>query len=1267
MVNSRRHLETEEELKYQTDLLDKVSDAVISTDIHFNIKTWNQAAKLLYGWSEQEVKGKSVMELIKTDYLGHNNEEVLEKFNDSGFWEGKVIQYSKDSKKLYIHSSVTLLKDISGNPVGAVAVNRDITARKKSEEALKEIEERYHALFKNNHAVMLLIEPDSGNIVDANPAACSFYGYDENELKRMKITDLNILTNEQVHKEMQKARAEQRNHFIFKHRLANGKIRDVDVYSGSVNVNGKKLLYSIIHDITKQKKVEESLKKSESTLKRAQKMAKLGSWNWDIKNDIINFSDEYLEIVGISHNLKYNYDVFKQIVHPDDLNHANKAFIDALYSNKEYNIDYRVIRPDGDERIIHSEGEVTFDENNKPIRMFGVIQDITERKMIEQRISEALDFNQRIISASPIGIAVYDKSGQCIMANKAAAKIIGSTYKEFMNQNYNFLQSWKISGLYDAARNVMENGGEIRDDSHLITTFGKEVWFEYYFSRFLLNGKDHLLFIFNDIQERKQLEKELRQARDHLEEQVEERTLELEEAYESLKENEIRYSSIIENSEDAILLTAPDGRILTANSAAEEMFGYTAEEICNLGRSGILDIEDPRLPRMLEERASTGKTKGELTFIRSDGSKFPGDVSTSIFKDRNGNDRTSMIIRDVTERKEAEEKLRSNEKMLSEAQRIANLGNWDWNIVTNELCWSDEIYRIFGRHPQEFNATYDAFLNYVHPDDQNYVDNAVKKALEGKPYSINHKIVLRDGNERIVHENGEVTFDNEGTPIKMVGTVQDITEQVLAEQQTRKLASIVESSDDAIISKDLEGNITSWNKGAEKIYGYNSSEVIGKHISILMSPDEWKNVYILMEKVQRGITVSHYEGKRIRKDGSEFSASVTLSPIRDSNGKITGISVIARDISERKQAEEDLKRSETILEEATKLSKVGAYEWNIKKDEFIFSREWQRIHGIKENNLPSSKLLEIAYPEDVEKVNNALNTALEGKIPYNIEHRIINQLNGEIRYIHAIGTVLKDEEDNPVKMYGVADDITETKLAEIEREALIEDLTRSNDELRQFAFITSHDLQEPLRTLGSYAGLLKRRYEGQLDKDADEYIEYMVSGAIRMQDMIKGLLEYSRVGSRIQFKEFNIEESLNAALLDLRSLIDDNDAEVTTDQLPVVAADFDQITRVFQNLITNSIKFRKKDKPPKIHITAQEDKENEEYVFSVSDNSIGMEQEYTDKIFEIFKRLHPIGEYEGAGIGLSIVKRIIDHHGGRIWVKSSLGEGSNFCFTLPKP
>lgn len=236
-------------------------------------------------------------------------------------------------------------------------------------------------------------------------------------------------------------------------------------------------------------------------------------------------------------------------------------------------------------------------------------------------------------------------------------------------------------------------------------------------------------------------------------------------------------------------------------------------------------------------------------------------------------------------------------------------------------------------------------------------------------------------------------------------------------------------------------------------------------------------------------------------------------------------------------------------------------------------------------------------------------------------------------------------------------DITEQKMLENE-------LKRSNKELEQFAYVASHDLQEPLRTIASFTQLLARRYEGKFDEDADGFIDYIVEASVRMKQQIEDLLEFSRIMTHGgEFKKFNINEVIKEDIDSLKTLIDENNAEITCDPLPEVYADPGQIARLFQNFITNSIKFKKPDEPPKIHISAKEEKN--EYVFSISDNGIGIEPEFKDKIFTIFQRLHTREEYQGTGIGLAVVKRIIERHGGKIWVESELKKGSTFYFTLP--
>ena len=226
------------------------------------------------------------------------------------------------------------------------------------------------------------------------------------------------------------------------------------------------------------------------------------------------------------------------------------------------------------------------------------------------------------------------------------------------------------------------------------------------------------------------------------------------------------------------------------------------------------------------------------------------------------------------------------------------------------------------------------------------------------------------------------------------------------------------------------------------------------------------------------------------------------------------------------------------------------------------------------------------------------------------------------------------------------------------------ELQRSNQDLLQFAYIASHDLQEPLRTIGSYVGLLARRYENQLDDTAKTYIQFAVDGASRMQTLINDLLDYSRAGTQTPEKKMlPAERVVKRALTNLRMRIEETGTSILCTELPTIEADEGKLTQVLQNLIGNAIKFRKHDSPPTVTIRAKY--ESDQWIFSIEDNGIGFEERYTDRIFQVFQRLHGVGKYQGNGIGLAICKRIVEHHGGRLWAHSELGAGSTFFFSLP--
>ncbi len=500
---------------------------------------------------------------------------------------------------------------------------------------------------------------------------------------------------------------------------------------------------------------------------------------------------------------------------------------------------------------------------------------------------------------------------------------------------------------------------------------------------------------------------------------------------------------------------------------------------------------------------------------------------------------------------------------------------------------------------------------------------------------------------------------------------QEITERKQAEEELRRSEEqfrlLLNSTAEAIYGVDLNGDCTFCNASCLNLLGYRESdELVGKNIHRQIHHKHPDGTPFPEEECRMTLTLGHVEGAHTddevfwRADGACFPAEYWSYP-QHRDGEIVGAVVTFLDITERKLAEQKLQESEErnrkLVEFLPKMIGVHA-----KRKWVYMNPAGLKLLGAKsEGELLGREIQETICTEFLEIVRSRVEQAEVNGLPTpEMEEKLI-RLDGS-RVDVSVSSVPIDYQGEPgILMF--AEDISARKQAEEELRRSHDEVKRSNAELQQFAYVASHDLQEPLRMMSSYMGLIERRYKGRLDADADDFIRYAIDGAKRMKMLINDLLEYSRVGTHGKtFGPVDCETLLSRVLYHLQLSIEESSATVTHDHLPTVIGDGAQLMRLFQNLVHNSLKF-KKDSPSLIHVSAELFDGN--WLFSFHDNGIGIDPQYTDRIFVMFQRLHNREEYPGTGIGLAICKKIVERHGGRIWVQSEQGEGATFFFTIP--
>jgi PAS domain S-box-containing protein len=1100
------------------------------------------------------------------------------------------------------------------------------------------------------------------------------------------------------------------------------------------DANGRLIRYiGATLDITERKKAEDTLRQMNKRLDMAQTAAQAGVWDWDITTGCLEWSPQMFALFRLDPNKETaSFDLWKKILHPEDMEIAGLRIEQALKEHTTLNSDYRIILPNGQVRWINAVGDGQYDLKGQPVRMLGICVDITERKQAEEAVSTSRAKLATAFASITEAIFIADVGGRLTDFNDEFIR-----YHRFKDRDEcsrtiadcpKYLEAYFADGtpappeqwaMTRALRG--ETASNVEYQLRRKET-GEMWWGSYSFAPI----KDKDGGITGAIVSAREITT-------------------LKQAEEAIRNSEAKYRELVQSANSVIIRWKKDGTIVFFNEYAQSLFGYSADEV--IGKNvGIL----------VPETESTGQ---DLTGLAQDIVNHPENYVNNVNENvcHNGRriwmawtnkpilDTNGQVVEilavgtDITNLKEAEDKIRevaTRFEILSDTaskllenknpQQIVNslcsrvMEHLDCHVFINYLVdeqahrlhlnasgglpkktagdieWLDFGQAICGRVAQEgkrivaenIQESCDARADIVrsfgikayacHPimtqgkvigtlsfgtrsrTSYDADDLAMMKTVTDQVASAMERKRVEDALKKS-HDELEMRVEERTKEL-----TEEIAERKKAEDALRSVSlysrSLLEASLDPLLTISAEGKITDVNEATIKVTGIERRQLIGTDFSdYFTEPDKakigYQQVFAQGFVTDYPLTVRHRNG---RLTDVLYNATV----YKNQEGKVQGIFAAARDVTVQKQASQYARSLiEASLDPLVTISAKGKIT--------DVNEATVKVTGVPREKLIGTDFSD--YFTEPQKAENGYHQVFDrGYVtdyPLTIRHQ-----DGHLTDVLYNATVYNDTHGNVAGVFAAARDITEKKIIEAELEKHrrnLEDLVkqrtdalvRSNKDLEQFAYVASHDLQEPLRAVGGFVSLLHHQLENNLNEKTKEYMDFAMDGVARMQNLINGLLEYSRIDTRGKPpQKTDSKKLLQEALLDLQTSIKESGALIIDGVLPIVNIDPLQLKQLFANLISNAIKFRG-DRTPEIHITAV--RQDNIWQFAVKDNGIGIEPQYAERIFLIFQRLHTRKKYPGTGIGLSLCKKIVERHGGKIWVESEPGHGSTFYFTIP--
>ncbi len=757
-----------------------------------------------------------------------------------------------------------------------------------------------------------------------------------------------------------------------------------------------------------------------------------------------------------------------------------------------------------------------------------------------------------------------------------------------------------------------------------------------------------------------------------------------------------RLAAIVDSSDDAIVGKTVDGFVTSWNRGAEKLFGYSAAEM--EGQSITRIVPEDRVDedrRILAELAAGRQIRHFRTWrVRKDKRRVAVSVTVSPIVDANGRVvGASKVARDITDQLEAEDKLRrTNDDLelrvrrrtaeletanaalregraqLEEAQRVAHLGSWSFDVVTGEVQWSAELFRIVGLDPADRPPNYQTQEGMFAPESWSRLTAAIDRSVRsGDGYELELEVIRPDGQRRWAVARAEAHVGPLGRVDRLTGTFLDISALHAARVESQRLAARLELATQVgevgVWEWDVVADSLTWDDTMRRLYGVAEALRYLDWLNAVIPEDRESAAAAVTAALEvPGLKFDHHFRIR-RTDGSLRDIHAIGGVERDTDEKPLRMVGLNRDVTRELDTERRLRANEALLGQFVKHAPAAIAMLDDSMRYLQVSDRWRLDYKLDEQSLSGRSHYEV-FPDQPASWRAIHERVLAGAVD-RCDQAPFPRADGSVEWLRWEVRPWSGPDGSIGGLIMFTQVITEQKNLELELRRGRAELERSNRELEQFAYVASHDLQEPLRAVIGCVQLLEARLGDRLEAKDRELVRHIVDGGARMQRLILDLLAYSRVGSgMVNAAPLALDEALDEALKNLAQIIADSGATLRrSERLPSVRADRGQMVQLFQNLVGNALKYRDVSRAPVVEIAAASGGEQEVRVM-VRDNGIGIEPRHHERIFLIFQRLHSRSEYPGTGLGLALCKKIVERHGGNIGVDSRPGQGSTFFFTL---